>query len=177
MTLVVSTALAAQTLTPAIQQQVVALDKDLPIYDVKTMEQRLSNSVAEPRFRTLLLAIFAVLALILSALGIYGVMSYSTQQRTNEIGIRIALGAQTADVLKLVVRQGMLLVLLGIVIGLALSLALTRFLSSLLFGVSTTDPGTFLAVSVLLATVALLACYIPARRATKVDPVVALRYE
>jgi putative ABC transport system permease protein len=177
MTLVISTALAAQTLTTAIERQVNALDKDLPIYDVKSMEQRLSNSVAQPRFRTLLLAIFAVLALVLSAVGIYGVMSYSTQQRTHEIGIRIALGAQTGDVLKLVVRQGMVLTLIGVVIGLALSFALTRFLSSLLFGVSATDPGTFIAVSVLLAIVALVACYIPARRAAKVDPIVALRYE
>jgi putative ABC transport system permease protein len=177
MTLVISTALAAQTLTTAIERQVNALDKDLPIYDVKSMEQRLSNSVAQPRFRTLLLAIFAVLALVLSAVGIYGVMSYSTQQRTHEIGIRIALGAQTGDVLKLVVRQGMVLTLIGVVIGLALSFALTRFLSSLLFGVSATDPGTFVAVSVLLATVALVACYMPARRAAKVDPIVALRYE
>lgn len=177
MTLVIRTALATQTLTTAIQHQVIALDKDLPMYDVKTMEQRLSNSVAQPRFRTFLLGIFAALALVLSAVGIYGVMSYSTEQRTHEIGIRVALGAQAGDVLKLVVGQGMVLTLIGVLIGLALSFALTRFLSSLLFGVSTTDPGTFVAVSALLATVALVACYIPARRAAKVDPMVALRYE
>jgi len=177
MTLVIRTALAAQTITPVIQHQVIALDKDLPMYDVKTMEQRLSNSVAQPRFRTLLLGLFAGLALVLSAVGIYGVMSYSTEQRTHEIGIRLALGAEAGDVLKLVVGQGMVLTLIGVLIGLALSFALTRFLSSLLFGVSATDPGTLVAVSGLLATVALGACYIPARRAAKVDPMVALRYE
>jgi putative ABC transport system permease protein len=177
MTLVIRTALAAQTLTAVIQHQVIALDKDLPMYDVKTMEQRLSNSVAQPRFRTLLLGIFAGLALVLSAVGIYGVMSYSTEQRTHEIGIRIALGAQAGDVVKLVVRQGMVLTLIGVLIGVALSFALTRFLSSLLFGVSASDPGTFVAASVLLAIVALAACYIPARRAATVDPIVALRYE
>ena len=164
-------------LTAAIRSEVQSLDKDLPIFNVKTMEQHISESAAQPRFRTLLLGIFACVALLLASIGIYGVISYSVTQRTHEIGLRVALGARTADVLKLVVWQGMKLALVGIVVGVAVAFLVTRVMSSFLFGVSATDPLTFAGVSLVLAVVSFLACYIPARRATKVDPMVALRYE
>ena len=141
------------------------------------MQEFLSASVAAPRFNTTLLSIFAGVALVLTIVGLYGVMSYSVAQRTNEIGIRLALGAQSRDVLLMVVRQGSILILVGLVFGLAGAYALTRLIASLLFGVTTKDPLTFVAVAVVLAVVALLACYIPALRATKVDPMEALRCE
>jgi putative ABC transport system permease protein len=141
------------------------------------MEQRISDSVAPRRFNMFLLGLFAVLALILAAIGIYGIMAFSVGQRTHEIGVRMALGARSSDVLKLVLRNGLGLALIGIVLGLAIAFAATRVLSTLLYGVSATDPMTFFGEALLLAFVALLACYIPARRATKVDPLEALRYE
>jgi putative ABC transport system permease protein len=165
------------SLASLLRAEVQALDHEQPIFDVKTMEQRVYDYLRQPRFNMVLIGAFAGLALVLAAVGIYGVISYSVAQRTQEIGIRMALGAQQGDVLRMVLQSAMLLVAIGLGIGLAAALASTRVLQSLLFGVSTTDPATFVAIAVLLAAVALLASYIPARRATKVDPMVALRYE
>jgi predicted permease len=150
---------------------------NLPIGEVRSMEEVLSFSIAQQRFRMTLMTIFAGLALALAAVGIYGVISYSVSQRTHEIGVRMALGATRGIVLQMIVRQGLRLTLIGTALGLLGALGLTRVLKSMLFGVKPTDPVTFVAVSMLLAAVALLASYIPARRATKVDPMVALRYE
>ena len=161
----------------AIRKEVQAIDPDQPIAAVRPMTEWVETSVAAPRYRTTLLALFAALAMVLAATGIYGVMSYSVAQRTHEIGVRMALGARRSDVLKLVVRQGMLLTLIGVVVGLLGAFALTRVMSSLLFGVTTKDPITFAVVAGLLIAVAFIACFVPARRATKVDPLVALRYE
>ena len=177
MAIVVRTVSHPMSLVAAIQEQVKAIDKDQPVARITTMEQLLSDSILQPRFNMLLLTIFAVLAWLLAAMGIYGVISYVVTQRSHEIGIRMALGAQKSDVVRLVVGRGMFLVMIGVVIGLAASVALTRVLSSLLYGVSARDPMIFAGVSMLLAGVALLASYIPARRAAKVDPMVALRYE
>jgi putative ABC transport system permease protein len=141
------------------------------------MDEILADSVAQPRYQTMLLGLFGIAALILAAVGTYGVTSYSVAHRTHEIGVRMALGAEKSDVLKMVIGQGLKLTLMGVAIGIAGALALTRFLASLLYGITPTDPLTFLAVSVALMAVALLACYIPARRAANVDPMVALRYE
>ena len=163
-------------LTSAVREQVKALDKDLPL-TMATMDEIFSNSVAGQRFNALLLGLFGGLALVLAMIGVFGVINYSVTQRTHEIGIRLALGAQRRDVFKLVVGQGLLLALLGIGIGLGGAFTLTRLLTGLLYGVSPTDAETFVIVSFLLTAVALLACYIPARRATKLDPLVALRYE
>jgi putative ABC transport system permease protein len=161
----------------AVRAEVRALDKHQAFYDVRTMEERLAASLAQQRFSLLLLALFAALALVLTAVGLYGVMAYTVAQRTHEIGIRISLGAQAGDVLAMVVKQGMTLALLGVALGLAGAFALTRLMEGLLFGVSATDPLTFSVIALLLAAVALLACSLPARRAAKVDPVVALRDE
>jgi putative ABC transport system permease protein len=164
-------------ITQAVRQQVWAIDKDLPVSDVKTMEERLGASVAQPRFNALLLGLFAATAMILAVVGIYGVVSYSVAQRRHEIGIRMALGAQKSDVLGMVIKQGLVLALIGVGVGLAGALALTRLMESLLFGVNTTDEVTFALVTALLVGVTLVACYLPARRAARVDPLVALKYE
>ncbi|MBA3714201.1 MAG: ABC transporter permease [Pyrinomonadaceae bacterium] len=161
----------------AVRREVQALDKNLPIFDVRTLAEQRSNSLYTERLSAALLGVFGVLALLLAAIGIYGVMAYSVNRRTHEIGIRMALGAQKADVLRLVVGQGMVMALIGVGIGLAGSFAATRFFASLLYGVSTTDPLVFAGVAVLLTLITFLACFIPARRATKVDPMIALRYE
>jgi putative ABC transport system permease protein len=163
-------------LASAARDQVKAIDKDQPL-TISTMDQILSESVAVQRFNALLLGSFATLALLLSMVGVFGVINYSVAQRTHEIGIRIALGAPRGNVFKLIVGQGLVLALSGIAIGCAGAFALTRLITSLLFGVSPTDAPTFAIVSSLVTAVALLACYLPARRATKVDPLVALRYE
>ena len=177
MNLVIRTQGNPTNITGAVRKQVQTIDADQPVAAVRTMEQWLDTAVAAPRYRTSLLALFALVALVLAATGIYGVMSYSVTQRTHEIGVRMALGARPLDVLKLIVRQGMVLVVIGVGIGLAGAVALTRVMSSLLFGVGAKDPITFVSVATLLTIVAFVACYIPARRATKVDPLVALRYE
>jgi len=177
MSLVVRTASDPASMVPTIRSQVLSIDKDQPVSDIMTMEQRVAGSVAAKRFVMFLLGAFSILALGLAAVGIYGVMAYLVTQRTKEIGVRMALGAQKRDVLRLVVGKGMVLAVIGAAIGLVASLALTRLMRSLLFEVTPTDWLTFVIVSVVLLTVALLACYIPARRATKVDPLTALRYE
>ncbi|MEK6285157.1 MAG: ABC transporter permease [Acidobacteriota bacterium] len=177
MTVVVRTTGDPLNLVAAARSEVLAVNADQPISNIHTMEELIANSIAQRRFNMLLLGIFAGVALLLSAVGIYGVMSYSVAQRTHELGVRMALGAQTSHVVSLVVKQGMALALAGVGIGLAAAFALTRIMASLLYGVSATDPLTFSVIAVLLASVALLACYLPARRATKVDPMIALRYE
>jgi putative ABC transport system permease protein len=174
---VVKTNAEPHSMISAVTKDVAAMDADVPLFGIKSMEEYLSASVAAPRFNTTLLSIFAGVALVLTIVGLYGVMSYSVVQRTNEIGIRLALGAQSRDVLIMIIKQGSKLIVLGLVIGLAVAFAATRVISSLLFGVTTKDPFTFVAAAVLLAIVALLACYVPAWRATKVDPLEALRYE
>jgi putative ABC transport system permease protein len=165
------------SLASAVRAQVAALNKDQAVFNVRTMEQIVAQSVAARRFSMLLLTVFAVVALALTSLGIYGLMSYAVAQRTREIGVRMALGAQSGAVLRLVIGQGMKLALVGVTLGLVASLALTRTMKNLLFGVSAIDPSTFAAIALLLTLVALLACWIPARRATKVDPMIALRSE
>jgi putative ABC transport system permease protein len=164
-------------MTATITKEVQALDPDVPTFDVRTMQGRLSDSLARKRFATFLLGVFAVIALLLAAIGIYGQLAYSVNQRTHEIGIRLALGAQPADILRMVVRQSMILVTVGTVIGLAGAVALTRVIASMLYGVSATDARAFLIPTLVLAVVALFASYLPARRAARVDPMIALRYE
>jgi putative ABC transport system permease protein len=162
---------------PSVRSEMLGLDNRQAIRNITTMEQVIATSIASPRFYMLLLVVFGVIGLTLSTVGIYGVMAYSVTQRTQEIGIRMALGAQMTDVLRMVLTQGLKLTVIGVLIGLAASFVLTRVLKTLLFGVTPMDPVTFVLVSLLLVASALVACYIPARRATKVDPLVALRYE
>lgn len=166
-----------ETLAAALRAQVRESDNEQPVYNIRTMEQIVSNATAQPRFQTVLLSLFSIVALLLAAVGIYSVMAYLVRQRRREIGVRMALGAGARDILKMVIRQGMRPVLLGVVLGVAGSFALTRLMKSLFFGVGATDPLTFIMVALLLIGVAFLACYLPARRATKVDPSIALRQE
>lgn len=177
MTLLARTSYRPETIAAAIRQEVATLDSELPVYGVKTMPQFLDRLLSGPKSIAGLVSIFGLIALLIAAIGLYGVMSYAVAERTREIGIRLALGARAGDVLRLTIKQGMTLVLLGTGAGLLAALALTRLMASLLYGVSATDPLTFIGVAVLLALIALLACFIPARRATKVDPMIALRYE
>jgi len=178
MTLVVRSAAAGpESVAGSVREAIKQNDKDQYVGAIEPMTKLVAASVARPRFNTLLTGLFAVVALLLASVGIFGVLNYAVAQRTQEIGLRVALGARTSDVLRLVLGQGMRLILFGLALGLVSSLALTRVLANMLFGVTPTDPLTFIAVSFLLASVALLACYLPARRATKVDPLVALRYE
>jgi putative ABC transport system permease protein len=165
------------SLAAAMRREIAAVDADLPVYDVRSMNQVIAESVAQRRFTMGLLAIFAFAALCLAALGLYGVISYAVTQRTREIGLRMALGGRRLDVLRLVVGQGMKMAMIGALAGLLASLALTRLMKGLLYGISASDPLTFIAVALLLTLVALAACWIPARRATKVDPMIALRCE
>jgi putative ABC transport system permease protein len=174
---VVRTNLSVAAVADAIRRDAHAIDKDLPVTDIAAIPELVDATLAQPRFQTLLLGLFSGLALTLAAVGIYGVISYSVIQRTHEIGIRMSLGAQPTQVLRLVMGQGAKLALAGIVIGAAAAIALTRLMRSLLFEVRPTDPLTFVAIAALLAAVALAACYIPARRAMRVDPMTALRYE
>jgi putative ABC transport system permease protein len=175
--LVVRTAGDPLKVAPAVRQQVWAINANMPVVDVMSMEQRLSESVAPRRFQMLLFGAFAIVALALAAVGVYGVISHSVSRRTHEIGIRMALGARPRDVLAMVIKQGMALALVGVTIGLVAALALARVMAGFLFDVKATDPATFAGISLLLVGVAFLAAYFPARRATKVDPMVALKHE
>jgi putative ABC transport system permease protein len=177
MTVIVRAASDPSSLVPAIRNQVFEIDREQPLQSFRTLETVVNSSIRQPRFTATVLSVFAITALILAIAGLYGLISYSVARRTHEIGIRVALGARPSDVIRLVVVQGMKLTMTGLAIGLVASLVLTRLTSKLLFGVSATDPFTFGLIFAVLLTIALLACYIPARRATKVDPLVALRYE
>jgi putative ABC transport system permease protein len=177
LTLVVRTEQDPHSLAKPIAETVRSLDNDLPTYAPKTVEEYLNGTIAQPRFNTYLLGIFAALAMLLTAVGLYGVISYSVAQRTHELGIRMALGGQPSDMLRLIVGQGLRLAAYGVGIGLVAAFALTHFLSSMLFGISATDPISYVAVVSLLLVVVVVACYVPARRAMRVDPMVALRYE
>jgi putative ABC transport system permease protein len=177
MTLALRTSVEPLSLVSAVRKQVSDLDKNLPVYAVQTMDDVLSAEVASQRFNAGALAGFAGLAVLLAGVGIYGVMAYAISQRTREMGVRIALGAETGNVLRMILGQGLRLAVIGVGLGLAASFGLTRLMSGLLFGVKPTDPETFVLVTAALLIVALAACWIPAWRATRVDPVIALRYE
>jgi len=174
---VARTAGEAAAAAPAVRAATARLDRDQPISDVRTMDARIARSLTARRFNTVLIALFAALALVLAAVGLYGVVAYSVTQRTHEIGVRVALGARPGDVITMVIRQGVFMMAAGTAIGVGGALAATRVLATLLFGVGTADPATFAAIPVLLAAVWLVACSIPARRATRVDPPAALRTE
>ncbi|HEY7544763.1 MAG TPA: FtsX-like permease family protein, partial [Blastocatellia bacterium] len=175
--LVIRAATDMANLTAAVRNQILEADPRVVIDNVMTMEQRLGDSVAQPRFYAVLLGAFAAMGMLLAVIGLYGVISYLVTQRTHEVGIRIALGAQSRDIFKLVVGHGLALTLIGFAIGLVGAFALSRLLNSLLFGVTATDPATYAVISLVLLTATFAACYLPARRATRVDPVIALRYE
>jgi putative ABC transport system permease protein len=177
MTLAIRTTTATLTLAGAVRDTVKSIDRDQPVHSIRTMDELMTRALAPARFTLLLLSIFAGVSAVLAVTGIYGVMSHAVTERTHEIGIRMALGAETSDVLKLVVGQGLMLTIAGVVIGIGASLAVTRLITGLLYAVSATDAVTFAVVPVLLTGVALAASFIPARRAMKVDPMVALRYE
>jgi putative ABC transport system permease protein len=177
MTLVIRTLGPSPALLDTVKKQIWSVDNQIPVSDIRPMTELMALSIARERFNMLLLTIFAALALALAAVGIYGLVSYAVSQRTHEIGVRVAVGAQRRDVLRLILRDGAKLALFGTAIGIVAAFGLTRLMASLLFEVKPTDPATFLTVAGLLCLVALLACYIPARRAMKVDPMVALRYE
>ena len=177
MTFAIRTAGDPMAVVPEVRRDVLDLDSSLTVDNIRTMEDRLYSSVAEPRFYAVLIGVFAAIALILASVGIYGVLAYSVSQRTREIGIRMALGAEKRNVLRLILGQGLILTAIGIVAGLAGAFAVTRYLESMLFGLTALDPTVFVAVTVILTLTAVVACYVPARRATRVDPIVALRYE
>lgn len=177
MDVVVRTAGPPMSVLPVVRQKVHDLDAALPVSTVRTMDEWLSSSAAQPRLNAVLLVIFAAVAMLIAAIGISSVLAYSVNQRTREIGVRMALGSPGARVLRLIVREGMTVVALGVGAGVAGALALSRVLSSLVFDISVRDPLTYVAVAVSLAAVALVACVIPARKASRIDPIVALRYE
>ena len=177
MTYVVRTTKDPASMLQAVKGEVWKVNKDLPFASIATVETLISRTLGERRFNLILLGAFAVIALLLAGIGIYGLISFSISRRGHEFGVRMAMGAQTGDIMKMVLKEGLMLMLAGVGLGLAVSIALTRLLSSLLFGTSATDPLTFVMISVVLAVVALTACFVPARRATKVDPMVALRYD
>jgi putative ABC transport system permease protein len=177
MNLLVATSGAPYELLPAVRNQVRALDATFPVYNIRTLTEHVGRSLFLERVQAVLLVVFGALALLLAAIGLYGVIAYTVAQRTREVGIRMALGAQKRDVMGLVVGQGLRLVVAGTALGVVGALALTKVVQTLLYGVSAADPATFAGVGLLLAVVALGACYFPARRATQVDPMVALRYE
>jgi putative ABC transport system permease protein len=174
---VVRSSMSTSNVTAALQRSVAKIDKDLPVNDVKKMPDELEESVAQPRFRTMLIGLFAAMALVLAATGIFGVISYSVSCRTHDIGIRMALGASRQSVLRMILRETLLLAVAGLVVGIPCALAASHLIAHLLFNVSANDPLTIAAVGIALATVALLAGYIPARRAMAVDPMLALRHE
>ena len=177
MTYVVRTSADPTILLQSVKNAVWAVNKDLPFSSVTTIDELVSRSLGDRRFNLLLLGSFALIALTLASIGIYGLISFSISRRTHEFGVRMALGAETGDILKMVLREGMLLSISGVGLGVFASIALTRLLATLVYQISTTDVLTYVAVSLLLTGVALAACFVPARRATKVDPMVALRYE